>query len=281
LAYGVKGLGYYIFWSDTVGADTTDVKGIYEVSGNIWVPAKCGNNIDLKTNAIRELNQDCVILAPYLYYLTISYSGDDPCMATYYNSSAVRDNLQNFTSVISDGYVELTEMEILPGCSGNIPPGDYFWVVNRDVENAQTIEIRTTYPHNPPISCTKIIDMLTNANEYDEGNYANVLDIEITLDAGCGRLYRATTLYDYTGYMSLSGLLTVQPGENLEIAAGCTVRVFNDTTAAGVYGGDSTVDRFLYRLCNLCSGLTGDFNLDAEFFVFQVGFCHFRFPLSY
>jgi len=35
------------------------------------------------------------------------------------------------TTTGGNGYVEVTEMEILPGCSGNIPPGDYFWVVNR------------------------------------------------------------------------------------------------------------------------------------------------------
>ncbi len=263
LGYGIRALGYYYYFSkDNVG-QTPGYYGIYDWDDvNLtWKSAYCGNTHngtqmptsgDYKIGAVKDLNWDIDIMAYILNHLKVANTGTpnfevraDCFVDGNPPTRLCGASFSHITDIVSQQnteYIEVIELERTTQGT-EIPDGDYFFVVNRDSSGMGEIEIHTNYDNSAPgtVYILEIMNCDWNASNpnviLDAGNVAGYFDAEMQIEPGCGILFRISDEYSWSGRATIAGNYVIPPGMTLEIAAGCTVQVFNDTTSAGAKSG--------------------------------------------
>ena len=221
LAYGMKGIGYYLFYSD----DSTphDLIGIYEVDGGVWVEAEDANGV-AKTIAIKQLNHDIDILAPCLNNLEWASGG---CF------DRNPPTLQHIDDISSASPVEACDFIVID--EDLIPLGYYFTVVNRDVNSSRSVIIYTDYTDEVNYF---LEDMATHKIYRDDLGGNGYFDVNLNIPAGKGILFRAHNDYTWQGTVRVSGVLELE--NNLTILPGSIVQ-FYDKSGDGYDGGGLSI----------------------------------------
>lgn len=259
LAYGHKGLGYYIFWTDVYrDHPQTYISGIYQWDrfSSVWRPVCCGSTSGgtspplkgtPKTEAIRELNFDIDILAPTLLNLELMNGPAENIRGGcfQYNHTPPPPNsppanlriVKNITASGGDGYIEIVEFITVE--EGKIPPGDYFMLVNRDVNHGQLIRITLARPDTEGYF---LEDMSSHRVYRADSKAGGSFAAEVFIPAGRGILFRVSDDYTWRGQARVKGDVQIPPGMILNIAAGCTVKVYNDADSSGAKTGGLIVN---------------------------------------
>jgi len=250
MAFGARGIAYYNY--DFVSYQ--NVIGIFDWDGDDFIPTVLdvaygeNNNQTFRPyDAIMNINREINIYKYYLDQLIISednglragcFDYDESSIPGIYSANYLGNcpptNLgiiRDVTSSGGDGYIEV--VELTPIENAQIPLGDYFWLINRDTENEQTIDFVTNYLHSGVEK--ELFEVIDDLGYFDHGANATYYDYSTEIGSGKGKLFRISDANTpITSILALGSQFEVMSGQTLTIAAGCTVRVFNDTTAAGV-----------------------------------------------
>jgi|GEM_PF-1894820 len=242
LAYGMRGLGYFCFNTSHYNANDeqytgTPLLGAQYPNVDLSSPKMMGlfHNKDVANfvkidesnglnycpaEALQEFFADLDIITPCLNNFNWQAGG---CYNSY-SSQPIIGPVQAIAwmdSKTTDKFIEVTSFEVID--ANAIPPGEYFMVVNRDVEDSREIFIALD-----EIEPYFVEDMATH-DIYDitEGIPGMGEGISVSIDAGKGRLLRLINDYTWQGEVRISGDFTVPAGKTLTIATGCTVRVYD------------------------------------------------------
>ncbi len=259
LGYGIRALGYYYYFSMPSTPRRTGFYGIYDWRNNTWESAYCGDTNygtkmpasgERKADAIRELNQDIDMMGYYLNNLRVAVDAGDRVRADYFREdegAKCRAEFRYIRGIVKRDnarHIEVIELErTSPG--DNIPPGDYFFIVNRDSSGMGLIEIHTDYSEGGGDRFLEIMNIdwsgLNSRVLGDAGNVSGLFDAELYIAPGCGLLFRIGDDFSWSGRSTIRGDFTIPPGMILEIAAGCTVQVFTEAAFGGEKSGGIVV----------------------------------------
>lgn len=232
LAFGVKGIGYFLYYSRPFSnpcVDDAKLIGVFQHNGIHWEAVDEFNSPgikDSKFQLIRGLNAKIDILAPTL--LPLKWQRNQ-CVTGVGNTLVFTDSLEYIDNVRLGGsqaniYSEICEFTLN---SADIPCGEYFMITNRSIDSdvdPATIEVI--------INLASDFDsyfFLENMYSHDVIEYSDYHQgYFIDLNRGEGKLFRITDQYKWQGTIALQG--DFSPAHRklpLVIAPGTEVRIYN------------------------------------------------------
>jgi hypothetical protein len=222
LAYGAKGVQYFIYWSvpdyecnGLVNADGTPRRTIYpgtSYSGDKWA-------------TVQAINQQLATLGPILVHLTWQDAFSRHQLTGPFTrfSFLLGGNLTNVTTGDADNQ---TFVEV--GWLRDVPSGvDYLMVVNRRTAPADSRDITLTFSNSASWE-------ITNVQTERTFIIAPNSSFSETFSPGEGRLYRVSAAV-WSGTKEVFYDITVPVGANLTITPGTTV-TFSPATSLLVRG---------------------------------------------
>lgn len=240
LAYGSKGIGYYPYNPQYYDATHKKMNGIFKVQNDTWVSELCDDN-EPKTDAIQQLNQH-IDLADY-FLTQLKWLRGECCddEGAGYNPTTLQ--FVDFvyaedpgTPAVDVCYVEICELE--PQSESSLNDNDYFMIVNRSAKNSDpdyieiTIALTTqgeSYYLHEIGGCSAPIFYNSEVEGY-----------EFDLYKGCGKLFKIMDIsqllpcYEWNeDEISIKGEHVIPADKILNIAAGTTVKIFNDEDGKG------------------------------------------------
>jgi hypothetical protein len=255
LAYGMRGLGYFLFQSATCNVlnepiptwepqlgdpfpipdfNNSKMIGIFHRDGvgshfektGEEVPPGSGNYENgfddpayqyTPADELKNIFADLDLLAPCLNNLEWEAGG---CYQHSINPDPYVCGIHSISGN-TIGHIEVTRLSYAPG-GDPIPAGTYYMVVNRDVDDAQDITIALDNLTTDYF----LEDMVTHQLYYAlYGGQGYILFDPITFEAGEGKLFRVTNSFTWQGEVRISGDYTLP--RDLTISAGTTIKVYD------------------------------------------------------